>query len=148
MTRPYASLSIEDLEDLLNRRGRDQRIRSLITEELGQRRTKRARKLFSVVAKLMAKSEPTVEENPQLERVLKSDDREPDVSLEVITGGRAPNSGHRGDKRFSAYAEDVPPDDRRRPDPDSHSASWHARTTNVLGSSFEQQRFPRASGKS
>jgi hypothetical protein len=119
MTRPYASLSIEDLEDLLNKYDPDRRILSLVAEELTQRHTKRARRLLSIVAKLAAQPKSKeAEQDSQFQRELESHDGKPNPSAEVIIGDRAHNpvNGHRDDGRRAHGEEDVPPDDRRRPE--------------------------------
>ena len=119
MARPYAQLSIEDLEDLLNKHDRDKPILSLLIEELAQRHTKRARKLLSIVAELSAKpNSMEAEGDTQSQYELESDNGEPNPSPEVVTEGSAysPGGGQRGDGGCAVGAEDVSPDDRRRPE--------------------------------
>ena len=118
MARPY--VSIEHLNDLLQKKRRDRRFLSSLAEELARRNTKRARKLLLIVSKLLAEleSQEAEAEDTQSERERESADRAPDPPPEVITGRRAHNpvNGHRGDGRRAAGAEDEPPDDRRRPE--------------------------------
>jgi hypothetical protein len=119
MARPYAQLSIEDLEDLLNKHGRDQPILSLLIEELAQRHTKRARKLLSIVAELVAKPNSSEAEGEiRSQRELELDDGGPNPSPEIITegSGYSRGGGHRGDGGRAIGAEDLPPDYRRRPE--------------------------------
>jgi len=109
MARPYAQLSIEDLEDLLNKHGRDQPILSLLIEELARRHTKRARKLLSIVAELVAKPNSSeAEGETQSQRELELDDGEPNPSPEIITEGSAYSRGgeHRDDVGCAIGAED------------------------------------------
>jgi hypothetical protein len=119
MARPYSQLSIEDLEDLLNKHGRDPPILFLLIEELAQRHTKRARNLLSVVAELVAKANTSeAEGETQSQRELELDDSGPNPSPEIITEGStySRGGGHRGGGWSVIGAEDVPPDDRRRPE--------------------------------
>src|SRR6266436_30845 len=111
MARPY--VSIEHLNDLLQKKRRDRRFLSSLAEELARRNTKRARKLLLIVSKLLAEleSQEAEAEDTQSERERESADRAPDPPPEVITGGTANNSGNErcGDGRYVAGEDDAPP---------------------------------------